>query len=146
MNLDECIEKRLLSKTDPDLRKAKKSISASERKIQLAKAELKSELYESCFLSAYSAMFHAARAILFKDGFKEKSHYAIYIFLSEKYSGKIEEKYFNEFNNLRIGRHNLMYGLDEPQETSELEAIETIKLVECFIKISKEEINKKQNL
>jgi len=29
-------------------------------------------------LAAYTAMFHAARAVLYKDGIQEKSHYATY--------------------------------------------------------------------
>jgi len=140
MNVNECLEKGLLSKTEPDMRKAKKSILAAERKLSLAEAELKGEIYEGCFISAYASMFHAARALLFKDGFKEKSHYAIFIYLAEKYSGIIQEKYINEFNNMRTDRHNLMYGLDEPQETSKEEAKATTKLVKEFIEIVKKMI------
>jgi len=141
MNVKECLEKELLSKTDPDMRKAKKSILAAERKLLLAEAELKSELYEGCFISAYASMFHAARALLFKDGYKEKSHYAIYVYLEEKYSNKIQLKYINEFNNMRTERHNLMYGLDEIQETSQQEAKTTTKIVKEFIEIIKKELN-----
>ena len=142
MNVVDCLEKQLLSKIEPDIRKAKKSIVASERKLSLAEAELKNELYEGCFISAYSAMFHAARALLFKDGFKERSHYAVYIYLAEKYSSKIQEKYINEFNNMRTDRHNLMYGLDE-QETGEEEAKATIKLVKEFLEEVKKQLETK---
>jgi uncharacterized protein (UPF0332 family) len=107
----------------------------------LAKKELNNKIYEGFFVSIYTAMFHAARALLYRDGFKEKSHYAIYIYLCEKYSGKIEEKYITEFNNLRMDRHNLMYSIDTPQDTSELESIETIKIVKKFIKIVNKELN-----
>ena len=142
MNNANCLEKQLLSKIEPDLRKANKSIVAAQRKISLAEAELKNELYEGCFISAYSAMFHIARALLFRDGFKEKSHYAVYIYLAEKYSGKIQERYINEFNNMRTDRHNLMYGLDE-QETGEEEASETIKLVKEFLEEVKKQLQYK---
>jgi uncharacterized protein (UPF0332 family) len=139
VNIANCLEKQLLSKIEPDLRKANKSIIAAQRKLSLAEAELKNELYEGCFISAYSSMFHTARALLFRDGFKEKSHYAVYIYLAEKYSGKIQEKYINEFNNMRTDRHNLMYGLDE-QETGEKEASETIKLVKEFLEEVKKQL------
>ena len=137
MNVKECLEKGLLSESEPDMRKAKKSILTAERKIALAEAELKGNFYESCFISTYTAMFHAARALLFRDGVKEKSHYAVYIYLTEKYSNKIEARYFTEFNNMRTDRHNLMYGLDEPQDSGESEAKSAIKLIKEFITIIK---------
>jgi uncharacterized protein (UPF0332 family) len=138
MKVADCLANNLLSKTEPDMRKAKKSILAAERKLKLAEAELKNELYEGCFVSAYATMFHAARALLFRDGYKERSHFAVFTYLDEKYSNKIEKRLITEFNNMRTDRHNLMYGLDEPQETSEQEAKATIKIVKEFIEAIKE--------
>ena len=63
-------------------------------------------------------------------------------YLAEKYSGKIQEKYINEFNNIRTDRHNLMYGLDE-QETGEEEAKATIKLVKEFLEEVKKQLQTK---
>ncbi len=83
-------------------------------------------------VSCYSAMFHAARALLFKDGYREKSHYALYVYLKEKYSGKIEPKFLNELNILRLERHEIFYGLEE-QEFDDGSIRRAITLAAAFI-------------
>lgn len=36
-------------------------------------------------IALYNAVFHAARALLYRDGVKEKSHYCLQKYLEEKY-------------------------------------------------------------
>ena len=57
-------------------------------------------------------MFHAGRALLFKDGFNEKSHYGLYVYIKEKYKDKLEIRFLNELDALRIGRHEILYSLE----------------------------------
>ena len=57
-------------------------------------------------------MFHAVRAILYKEGIQEKSHYATYVYINEKYSDKIPQHLINSFNILREDRHEILYGFD----------------------------------
>jgi uncharacterized protein (UPF0332 family) len=78
-------------------------------------------------------MFHSARALLFKDGYKERSHYAVYVYISEKYSNKIERAYINELNSMRLQRHELMYGFKKSQETQEVEAESAINVAKGFL-------------
>ncbi len=132
MNIQDCLDKRLLQKTVPDPLTAEKSLQAARRKLSLASAELDNGLFDGCFVSAYAAMFHAARALLFKEGFKENSHYALYVFLAERFSGRLEERFITEFDHMRTERHNLMYGLDE-NEIEEDEAKATVGIVKEFI-------------
>jgi len=86
MKLRECFEKRLLRRIAPDMEKAKKSLEMSIKKLEEAKKALEYNLLDSCMIMAYTAMFHAARALLYKDGIQEKSHLCLIIYLREKYS------------------------------------------------------------
>ncbi len=112
MNIEECLQQGLLVKTEKDKEKARASLKMAEHKLQIAEKELNAKIAESAIISAYSAMFHCARAILFKDGFKERSHYAAWVYLNEKYGNAIERKFLLELGNLRLQRHELLYGLE----------------------------------
>ncbi len=78
-------------------------------------------------------MFHAARALLFKDGHKERSHYALCIYVKERYGTKIEMKYIHELNTLRMQRHDIMYGLEERPEIMEIETESAISVATGFL-------------
>ena len=133
MNIDQCIEQGLLVKTLPDSAKFKASIEMALHKIELAETEFDHHLFESAIISAYTAMFHASRAILFWDGFKERSHFAVYVYVNERYGNKIERKYLSELNALRLQRHELMYGLAQNKESQESTADTAIKMAKGFI-------------
>jgi len=147
MNTEQCLEQGLLAKSKPDQEKAKSSIEMAQHKLELAEAEFGHKLFESATISAYASMFHSGRALLFRDGFKERSHFAVHVYISEKYGGKIERKYLNELNSLRLQRHGLMYGLEMNNEVQESDADTTIKTAEGFLqairKILQETFEKK---
>ncbi len=134
MNLEDCLREGLLVEIKPDSRKAEASIKMAEHKLETAEKEFKYKIFESAIISAYASMFHSARALLFKDGYKERSHYAVWVFVNEKYSDKIEKKYLNELNSLRLQRHELMYGLEKSDEAQESETGSAIQLAQGFLK------------
>lgn len=74
MKLNECFRKRLLRKERPDSEKSERSIEVAEAKLNEAKRAFSHGLLDATIVLAYTTMFHAARAILFKDGIVEKSH------------------------------------------------------------------------
>lgn len=134
MDIKECFEKGLLKRDIKDIRRSAKSIEAAKRKIEIAKKTFDVDILEESIINAYASMFHASRAILFRDGVKEKSHYAVYVYLREMYKEKIEARFLNEFNSLRMERHELIYGL----EKSKLDKTETqniILIAEEFVKM-----------
>ena len=55
-------------------------------------------------------MFHSARAILFKDGIKERSHLCIVSYLRETYPRL--KRLANQLDAYRRNRHNTLYALD----------------------------------
>ena len=108
-----------------DTEKAKISINIAEERLSEAENSLNSGIYSGAIILAYTSMFHAARALLFRDGFVEKSHACLTAYLREKYvnSGKIEQKYLTILNNARFERHDVLYGLEAGETQEEAEYI-----------------------
>ncbi|MHB8118937.1 MAG: HEPN domain-containing protein [Methanothrix sp.] len=81
---------------------------------------------------AYLAVFHSARAVLFRDGVREKSHYCIGLYL-QKYveEGTLEEEWPMLFDMIRSIRHADQYSfMTKPTE----EVVQAgIDLAERFI-------------
>ena len=141
MNIEDCLEEGLLKKVPPNKDKAIKSLEKSKHLLELAESELNNGFYESAIVSAYMSVFHAARAILFRDGFKERSHYALYVYISEKYEGKIEKWLINELNALRLQRHELMYDIEKSVEVLEEDANTALNIAKEFLKSVKKILN-----
>ncbi len=102
-------------------------------KLEIAEKDFEHESYESALINIYSSMFHSARALLFRDGYKERSHFAIFVFLNEKYSDKPEKRFLNELNSLRLQRHELMYGLTQSTATRAADVESAIDLAQGFM-------------
>jgi len=103
-------EKRKLRKIPIDKEKIKRSLEIARIKLDEAKKLFSAVFFNNAILSAYTSMFHSARALLYKEGIQEKSHYAAYFYIKEKFSGKISKNLIVAFNNYRDIRHELLYG------------------------------------
>lgn len=110
MKLDDCFRKGLLKRIPPDMENAHRSIELSASNIEDADENLRIHRYRVVIVSSYTAMFHAARALLFKDGIKERSHECVPKYLKEKY--KDMGMYANVLDTYRRFRHSAIYGLD----------------------------------
>ena len=84
-----------------------------------------SQAYDSCIASSYLAIFHSARAVLFRDGVREKSHHCIARYL-EKYveDESLEEKWVTLLDRMREVRHmdqyTLQYNATHEEATSSM--------------------------
>ncbi len=82
-------------------------------------------------------MFHAARALLYRDGYREKSHYCIARYLEEKHvqTGRLPQIVVDLIDRFRELRHEDLYELEysATREDAE-EALENAKLVITYIK------------
>jgi uncharacterized protein (UPF0332 family) len=112
--LDKCFEKGLIRKTLPSREKALKSIKKAKKWLDEAKKNFKFGLFDSCLVSSYSAMFHAARALLLRDGFREKSHYCLARYIEERYvnTKKLNRMVVVLLDRFRELRHEDLYELE----------------------------------
>ena len=84
----ECLRKELLRKIPKSGSKAEQSTKTAYKWLEEAEINLINKSFNSCLLSSYLAMFHSARAILWFDGFREKSHACIGRYLEAIYVKK----------------------------------------------------------
>ncbi|MBI2576882.1 HEPN domain-containing protein [Candidatus Woesearchaeota archaeon] len=132
MDVEQCIAKGLLRKDAPDIEKSRKSLAVSGKKLLKADKMQALELFEDALVNCYASMFHAGKALLFRDGIREKSHFGLWVYLNEKFQGTIEKRFLNELNALRLERHEISYGLGEADVTSEQSA-DALKTAKGFL-------------
>lgn len=108
-----CIEKGLLRKIPASEDNAIRSINKAESWLTESEKTLQSEAYDSSVMSSYLVMFHSARAILFFDGYREKSHACVARYLENRYVNgkKLERKWVDLLDHHRGIRHENQYDL-----------------------------------
>jgi len=124
----ECLKQGLLKEIQPSAENAKQSLATAKGWLGEAERNKEAQAYSSCVLSAYTAMFHAARAVLFRDGFRERSHACVARYLEAKYvrNGLLEENWVNLLDRCRDMRHEDQYGIIKGHYDAEAEeAIDT---------------------
>ena len=111
MNFEECLRKNLIRKDENAMERVEKSLEISSRFLKSAGKNLEIEEYEMTEIAAYNAIFHAARALLFRKGYVERSHACLIIALRQLYKDDLKFiEYLNAFDRIRLSRHNIQYG------------------------------------
>lgn len=111
MNFEECMKRNLIRRDKNAIERVEKSLGISNRFLKSARKNLEIEEYEMAEIAAYNAIFHAARALLFRKGYVERSHICLIIALKHLYRNDLELiEYFNAFDRIRLSRHNIQYG------------------------------------
>jgi len=140
MKIAECFQKGLLKRTSTDMENALRSLELSRSNIEDAVENFSIHRYRVVAISSYSSMFHAARAILFRDGIKERSHECIPVYLKETYPQL--ETLANILDSYRRFRHDAIYGLDFAIDDKEAKAAldsakEILEKIRIFIEVGK---------
>lgn len=80
MNLKDCFDQGLLKRMRSQPEAAKKEIEKAKEYLEKAGKNYEMEIHDITVVAAYTAMFHAARSLLFIDGIKERSHVCIALY------------------------------------------------------------------
>lgn len=133
LKFKQCVEKGLLRKIPASEDNAARSINKAESWLKESKKTLQSEAYDSSVMSSYLVMFHSARAILFFDGYREKSHACVARYLEDQYVGKkkLEKKWVELLDHQREIRHENQYDLSF--FSSDEDAKNALKSAETFL-------------
>src|SRR3989344_6585096 len=90
-----------------------------------------SEDFKWAIVKSYYSMFHAARALLFSLGLKERRHFAVEIVLEElNRKGKLESRFIADFLAAMSSREDADYRYTYSKET----AIAVFEAAENFLK------------
>lgn len=120
MDIKKCLEEGFLKKIKPDEKLIKKEFKESDYDLEKAENALNEEDFKWCIIKSYYSMFHAARAILFKSGYREKRHFAISVILEGlNKNGKLESKYLNDFRAAISSREDADYHYTYSKDTAE---------------------------
>ena len=78
-----------------------KEISVAQSDLSDAKAGFDNQRYKWSTIQAYYAMFHAARALIYSQGYREKSHYCLAVALRVLFvdEGKMDAQTVRDFFN-----------------------------------------------
>ncbi len=132
MKLEELLQRGLIKKQSVDKDEIEGSLSLAKHFLKRAKGNRTLGFFDVVFLLAYNAMFHAARALLFSKGYKERGHFAMIDALRGLYKNNSEvQDYVRLLDSYRMTRHSIQYN---GSLSSELDAIAIVKDAEKFIK------------
>lgn len=134
MKASDCFKEGLLKRIPPSIEKAKRSLQIAGSFIKKATKNSDDGNYDIAIVVAYTAMFHALRSLLFKDGVKERSHVCLISYVRDNY--KELESIANDVDSYRKFRHMTLYGLDDVATKEEaLNAINVAKKALATIKL-----------
>ena len=128
------IEERRLTRFKADRDLILKEMREAEADLIEAKDSLERSKFKWATIQGYYSMFHAARALVYSKGFREKSHYALLVALRNLLVREIGTKSIKDFEDAMTLREEADYGLT----FSEDGAVETIEAAEAFLKKAKE--------
>ncbi|MDD3626526.1 MAG: HEPN domain-containing protein [bacterium] len=126
----DCVKNGYLRKIPASKLNSGQSLESAKKWLVEAESTFKNGNNNSSVIASYMVMFHAARAVLFNDGWREKNHLCISLYLKEHYvkNGKLEDKWIDLLDYQRKLRHDDQYNLNFFISSEDAEkAIETSK-------------------
>ncbi len=130
-DFERCIKERRLIKIKPSNEIIKKEVESSEYDLERARNSLDEGDFKWAAVQSYYSMFHAAKALVLKRGYREKSHFCLIIALRELYvkEDRLDAEMIENLELCMSLRHEADYGLTYHQESAET----AIKYAEKFL-------------
>jgi len=131
-----CINRGGLTKLGVALGLVGKELEVAKDDLAEAKAGFARGSFKWTTIQAYYAMFHAARALVYKHGYREKSHYCLIVALREFFvrTGKLEEELLLELEDVRSLREEADYRASFSKAGAE----QALQAAERFLKRAQE--------
>ena len=105
------VEEGRLTKISLDRELGLKEIEGAVSDLEEAKDSLSRKKFKWAIVQGYYSMFHAARALIYSKGFREKSHYALFVALRELFGNQLESEIIQNFGEAMSLREEADYGL-----------------------------------
>ena len=137
MNQDfkNCLDKKRLYKSDDAKTLATKELKSAADDLEDAKFSFSKERYKWATIQAYYAIFHAARALLYYRGYRERSHPCVMIGIEHLFGSEklIDMKWIRALQNAMALREDADYANEYSKEGAEA----AINNAEGFLKEAK---------
>lgn len=120
-DFERCIKERHLIKIKATNEMIEKEITTAEYDLERSKESMKDEDYKWASVQAYYSMFHAAKALVLKKGYREKSHYCLIIAVRELYmkDGTMNDELADTLELCMHLRQDADYGLIYDKESAD---------------------------
>jgi len=130
-DFERCIRERRLIKIKPSNEMIQKEVESAKYDLQRARNSIDEGDFKWAAVQSYYSIFHAAKAIVLKRGYREKSHFCLIIALRELYvkEDKLNAEMVENLELCMSLRHEADYGLTYHQESAEI----ALKYAEEFL-------------
>ncbi len=134
----DCIERARLVRFKSDLNIISKEIDGAKYDLEKAKKSLNERDFKWATVQAYYAVFHAAKALVYAENYREKGHYCLFTAIEEFYvnKNKMEPSLLRAAKETMDLREDADYGLVYSEDsagkvvhTAELFVSKTIELL-----------------
>lgn len=141
MNLNDLLKQDRIAKFESDIDQIKNEIENADAKLKSAKNVLDISEWRLAYGSAYEAMLHAGRALMFSKGYRTKGidhHETVVLFVEAVFSAKFsnQKEVLASFNKARKVRNNFTY--DNADIVSPTQAKTLVENAEAFVNKTKE--------
>jgi len=119
MDIEGCLREGFLQrvKVEPDL--IGKELGEANYDLGKAGRAFEEGNFKWSIVMSYYSMFHAARAVMFSLGLKERRHFAIRVVLEDlNAKGKLESRFISDFSAALVAREDADYRYTYSQETA----------------------------
>lgn len=130
-----CVERGLLRRIAPSKEKALQCIKKSSELLGEARACLENGQLNAAVLAGYTALLNAERAVLFRDGWRERSHECTIRYLEKNYGREMTPDVIALLERYKTSRHDTQY--DVTYSPDETEAASLLEFAEEFIKTAR---------
>ncbi|OGD23963.1 MAG: hypothetical protein A2Y69_05400 [Candidatus Aminicenantes bacterium RBG_13_59_9] len=115
---NECLRNRKIIPFPRAKRLANKELRAAEEDLAEARDRFVHGKYKYGTINAYYAVFHAARALIYSKGYRERSHYCLAVALEALFVGEslLAGRYVRIFQDTMALREDADYGCSYSKE------------------------------
>ena len=133
----QCLENKKIITFAKGKNLVRKEISVAQSDLFDAKAGYENERYKWSTIQAYYAMFHVARALIYSEGYREKSHYCLAVALRALFVDKntMDAQLVRDFLNAMNLREAADYESDFSQAGAKAVIASADKFIERAIAI-----------
>ena len=139
MNLSDLLKQDLVEKLESDKGQIENEIDNANKKMTSAKNVLGINEWGLAYVTAYNAMLHAGRALMFSKDYRPKGrdhHVAVVMFVQAVFSSKFSKDVLGSFDKARKLRNEFTY--DSADLISSTQAKNLVENAEVFVNKAQE--------
>ena len=132
---EECLKKRKIIPFPRAKGLVKKELAAAEDDLAEAKDRLINGRYKYATINSYYAIFHAARALLYSRGYRERSHHCLSVAIEALFmkTNRISERSVRIFKNIMSLRESADYNSSFSEEGAFLSVSDAQEFLEMVM-------------